>query len=127
MQAYEQLQYVIATGKLRGVEPTADSPVEKASKGTRPQSAQKQNRRSVKDDGGDSPPQAEDQSIRDVFNCVAQEHGTPGTIPSSEVGTVLQMLGVQLDVSQLFEAVKQLDSGETGKIALKDFLIWVKG
>ena len=55
------------------------------------------------------------------------EHNTPGSIPASEVGTVLQMLGVQLDVSQLYEAVKQLDPKTTGQVKLQDFLVWVKG
>lgn len=103
------------------------APKEAAHKPRQPKSAPRDNRKSTQATRNDPPPQAEDQSIRDVFNCVAKEHGTPGTIPVGEVATVLQMLGVQLDVSQQYEAVKQLDSKGTGKVTMQDFLAWVKG
>lgn len=127
LQAYEQLQSVLATGKPCVEEPAAQRPAKEAQQPRQPRSAHKEGRKGKQEQSNDAPPQAEDQSIRDVFHCVAKEHGTPGTIPASEVGTVLQMLGVQLDVSQQYEAVKQLDSKGTGKIAMQDFLSWVKG
>jgi hypothetical protein len=75
----------------------------------------------------DGPPDVEVQSISQMFNNIGNEHGTPGIIPSREVGTVLQMMGVQLDLAQLYEAIRQLDSKGTGMVTLQDFLVWVQG
>ena len=126
LQAYEQLQSVLA-GRQCVDQPAQRAPKEAAHKPRQPRSAPRDSRKGSQGTGNGAPPQAEDQSIRDVFNCVAKEHGTPGTIPVGEVATVLQMLGVQLDVSQQYEAVKQLDSKGTGKVTIQDFLAWVKG
>jgi hypothetical protein len=126
LQAYKQLQAVLnmvkkPTGEGRKAKEAGREP---AHRRRQPQKAPGQEA-AVRQQSGQV---ASDASrVCDAFAAVSHEHGTPGAIPTGDVGTVLQLLGIQLDVAQLFEAVKQLDSKGTGKVSLEDFMAWVQG
>ena len=74
VQAYEQLQSVLATSKESVEDPAQLPSKDQARRTQKPASAHKNSHKNPRAQKTDAPPPAEDQSIRDVFNCIA--HGT---------------------------------------------------
>lgn len=104
----------------------ASAPViQKPRRGNRVQQSQDKYIGSLKQHAVDSP----QHLAHSAFTTIARGHGvdTGNVIPTSELSSVLEAMGLFLEEYQLSEAQAQLDGSNTGQITLQDFLVWASG
>lgn len=119
LQAYEQLKAVISMGR-------ASAPViRRPRRANRVQQSQDKYAGGLKQRSVDSP----QHLAHSAFTTVARDHGVAAgnIIPSSQLASVLEAMGLFLEEYQLTEAVEQLDGSHTGEITLQQFLVWASG
>lgn len=118
-QAYEQLRAVVGMGR-------ASAPAVRRPRCTnRVQQSQDKYMGGIKQRSVDSP----QHRAHSAFTTTARAHGvTAGNvIPSAELGSVLEAMGVFLEEYQMAEALLQLGGNQSGEITLQDFLVWASG
>jgi Ca2+-binding EF-hand superfamily protein len=109
MQAYEQLQAALNLGR----QPKRPSPAHVVLQASLEP---------------ERPLHLSEARIQDAFGQVAAA-GAAGqdVIAVSDVGQVLEKLGIQLTEHQQAETAAQLDMGSSGTVGMADFVTWMQG